>query len=51
MFLNSHSEYSFYKLDDDGNNQTENDHRSYGKIKSKVFLFYPDITWQPADPI
>lgn len=50
MFLNSYSEYSFYELDDDGNNQAENDHCSYGKIKSKVFPFYPDITRQPADP-
>ena len=43
MFLNSYSEYSFDKLDDEGNNQTENDHRSNGEIKSKVFLFDPDI--------
>ena len=50
MFLNSFSEYSFYKLDDNGNNQTENDHGSNGEIKLKVLFFDPDITWQSADP-
>ena len=44
MFLNSYSEYSFYELDNDGNNQTENDHGSDREIKSKVFFFDPDIT-------
>ena len=44
MFPNFFSEYSFYKLDDDGNNQTENDHCRNWKIKSKVFSFDPYVT-------
>jgi hypothetical protein len=51
MFRNSLSEYSFYDLDNNGNDQTENDHGSNRKIKSKVFPFNPDVAWQPADPI
>jgi len=44
MFPNSSLEYSFYELDDDGDNHSENDHGRNGKIKFKVLLFYPDIT-------
>jgi len=51
MFLNSGSQYSFYKLDDNGNGQTENDHCGDWKIKLKVFLFDPDIPGQFADPV
>ena len=51
MFPNSYSQYSFYELDDDGNNQTENDHGSNGEIKFKVLSFDPDITGQSADPV
>ena len=44
MFPNSYSEYSFYELDNDGNNQTENDHRRNREIKFKILFFDPDIT-------
>ena len=44
MFPNSCSQYSFYELDNDGNDQTENDHGSDREIKFKVFFFDPDIT-------
>jgi hypothetical protein len=44
MFPNSRSEYSFYELDDDGNNYADNDHRGDRKIKLKVLFFDPDIT-------
>ena len=51
MFPNSCLEYSFYKLYDNSNPQTENDHGSNGEIKSKVLSFDPDITGQSADPV
>lgn len=36
---------------DNGNQYTKNDHGTDGEIKPEVFLFYPDITRQPADPV
>ena len=33
------------------NEQTKNDHRSDGKVKTEILFFDPDITGQPADPM
>lgn len=41
----------FNDINDQGNKQAEQDHGHYGEIKTKIFPFYPDITWQPAYPV
>jgi len=45
------SEKSLYKLNDQCDQQTKNDHRRNRKIKPEIFFFNPDISGQSADPV
>ena len=38
-------------LDDYGDHQAENDHRSDREIKSEILFFYPDVARQSSDPV
>ena len=39
------------QLDDKGQQEAENNHRSDRKIESEIFFLHPDITGQTANPV